>query len=159
MDFIWHFWVILGTLGSILPSGKHCMNQVMSPQHLISPDTEVLWQHPVLGASASPVGQWRPPEPAGQGGGGQGPGDPGPQGPPRQGVWRSEGKTRQRDCWQKGGATEILPNTVVQADRDNLQKQITDNAANGDAASDELREMIKQEREERKDQVAALNGS
>ena len=30
-----------------------------------------------------------------------------------------------------------------QADRDNLQKQIDTNAANGDKSSDELREMIR----------------
>jgi len=43
------------------------------------------------------------------------------------------------------------------ADGDSLQKQITDNAANGDAASDELREMIKQEKEERKDQANKMD--
>ena len=32
---------------------------------------------------------------------------------------------------------------LCQADRDNLQKQIDTNAANGDKSSDELREMIR----------------
>ena len=43
--------------------------------------------------------------------------------------------------------------SAPQADRDRLQEQITTNAANGDKASDELRELLRQEMEERKDQV------
>ena len=45
----------------------------------------------------------------------------------------------------------------MQADRDMLQAAINENASNGDDAMNDLRDMIVQERDERKDQAGKMD--